>query len=166
MIDQSSLKVFILLMERDQDRYAVPVSKIKHHSGNNELKLERNEHELDFREFVNLDSQKKLNLDSIFKSVCPNFPIFEFIFSDNFHTINVEAIVLIRNNQQFLSEFYSSFDKMLVDPIDVIQHPEKLIQSANFAVSLSGRIRHREQFRPDTRNSGNPHLCGGDFGRD
>ena len=124
-VDQSPLKVFILLMERDGSNYQVQASRIRHYVNDQAAEGHRGQ-VYGFPEFARMNLSHKVDLAGLFKNLCASFPIFDFIFSEDFGRINNESIVIVRNNQEFLKELYDTFAKDLVDPADLASHPEKI----------------------------------------
>ena len=128
MIDQSTLKVFILLMDRDDSNYQVNSDRIKNYLNKTGSTLENNSYS--FSAFANEEFSKDINLPHLFKTLCGTFPIFDFIFSDDFSNINNESIMIIRNNQEFLKELFDTFSKEFVDPAVLSNEPDKFISFA------------------------------------
>ena len=123
MIDQSAVKIFLLLKEKKEQEWVLPIRKLKKHTLQiNQIDFKEHNF-LTFPQFLKFGVQNQINHTSIFQSLCSTFPIFDFIFSQDFQKISHEIIVLIRDNHEFLREFYQSFEKELLDPIDLSRNP-------------------------------------------
>lgn len=140
MIDQSALKVFILLMEPDQDRWVVSTRRLLARAGERSPSPNTADTQLTYEEFLDYEESRKIDMVSVYKSLCVENPIFGFIFSDGFHRINHESIVIVRNNQSFLQQLYEAFSAIFLDPIDLTWRPGNFSKFADgfarFAYSL------------------------------
>lgn len=133
MIDQSVVKVFVLLMEQENDSWVIPVHRLQSLSETTQITSQNDT--FTFSEFINYEIQNKINLNVIFENLCSNFIVFDFIFSEGFHKISNESIVFIRDNQDFLQELYEAFKSQLKNPVDLINNP------SNFDSFVNGMFR-------------------------
>lgn len=146
MIDQSALKVFILLMEPEQDRWVVSTRRLLARAGERSLASQTADSLLAYEEFLNFEAARNVDMVSVYKSLCVENPIFEFIFSDGFHQINHESIVIVRNNQAFLQQLYDAFSTDFLDPIDLAWRPSNFSKFADgfarfsFSLELSPNL--------------------------
>lgn len=123
---ETSLKLFILLMEQNSSKNWVVYSKKLSFYLKNKKVIE-NYKELDLTLFFQFCEINFEEIKSILFSLKKNYDIFKFIKTDLFRDINYESLLIFKNNNEFLKDMYNIVKENLLDP-DNLKRDKELMQ--------------------------------------